>query len=138
MQWVCAQPEFRTAIEVAVRASRSTAAQKQASSEAAGLARAVSKSGTRLSRVPSCSAITTAQELQNAAVSYVAEARTETESEGAEAEGISDLENAELLVEAHFGASNPNGAAATRLLNLARQWVCNFLPHCLARINRVP
>ena len=43
----------------------------------------------------------------------------------------------EGVPEAHRFVSERFMPLATALANLARDWVCNFLPHCFSKINRV-
>ena len=54
---------------------------------------------------------------------YIVTAKGRTSGEG--------VPEAHRFVREHF---NP---LATALANLARDWVCNFLPHCFSKINRV-
>eukprot|EP00656_Telonema_subtile_P027395 TRINITY_DN29466_c0_g1_i1.p1 TRINITY_DN29466_c0_g1~~TRINITY_DN29466_c0_g1_i1.p1 ORF type:complete len:469 (-),score=123.35 TRINITY_DN29466_c0_g1_i1:101-1507(-) len=124
MNWLSQQQDFKQAVTAAIDASKNSSALSRSSSNPdLTLGRTLSKAGTELTRSGSTAAGIdgkgfTAAQLETAALHYVTERSTE-------------LAGAELIVEEHL--SEP----ATKLLNLARQWVCNFMPHCMSKINRV-
>ena len=124
MQWLSRQTVFKDAVAAAVDTSQNSNALARSQSQTS-LVRQLSKSGTELTKSSSTAAGLdgkgiTAEQIETAALHYI----TETSAE---------LEHAELIIEEHL-KQHP---IATKLLNLARQWVCSFMPHCLSKINRV-
>ena len=161
MLWVTQQKEFRSALKAAIDKSLNSDAVVRSASQSSGLSRKMSKAGTQLTKSSSTAAGLdgkgfTVEQLENAALSYVCEGHVGAGREFDELVRLSgesdskaefkqevlrlkevqraELEKAELIVEEHLAGAHPE---ATKMLNLARVWVTNFVPHCISKINRV-